>query len=287
MDLQTLRFFCTAATEGSLTKAAQRLNYAQSNLSTRMHALEEELGVQLFQRGAGGSRLTPKGEVLFSYAQRILNLADETASAVQDEGTPQGTVILGTMESAAFSFLPGLLRMYHQKCPKVRTMIRTMPSRQAIQGVLDCQLDAAIVGGEVRHQAIASVPLTQEKLVLLSEEKAPLQDLLSQPLVVFEQGCSYRQRLEQLQARYGVPSQGIMEMNSLGAILASVTAGLGVSLFPESMLASLHESRYLARTELPGDLAAIPVCLVYRRDGYIPTALREMTSVFREDIKDI
>ena len=83
MDLQTLQFFCTAATEGSLTKAAQKLNYAQSNLSTRMHALEEELGVTLFQRSAGGIRLTPKGEVLFSYARRILKLADETTSAVQ------------------------------------------------------------------------------------------------------------------------------------------------------------------------------------------------------------
>ncbi len=65
MDLQTLQFFCTAATEGSLTKAAQKMNYAQSNLSTRMHALEEELGVTLFQRSAGGIRLTPKGEVLY------------------------------------------------------------------------------------------------------------------------------------------------------------------------------------------------------------------------------
>ncbi|MBQ8162512.1 MAG: hypothetical protein IJ083_17435 [Clostridia bacterium] len=56
------------------------------------------------------------------------------------------------------------------------------------------------MGGDVQRQAIASVPLTQEKLVLLSAEKAPLQDLLSQSFVVFEQGCSYRQYLEQLRA---------------------------------------------------------------------------------------
>lgn len=75
MDLQTLQFFCAAATEGSLTKAAQKLNYAQSNLSTRVRALEEELGVTLFQRGASGSRLTPKGEVLY------LTGADATSGA--------------------------------------------------------------------------------------------------------------------------------------------------------------------------------------------------------------
>ena len=287
MDLQTLQFFCTAATEGSLTKAAQKLNYAQSNLSTRMHALEEELGVTLFQRGAGGSRLTPKGEVLFSYAQRILKLADETASAVQDEGTARGTLLLGSMESAAFSLLPSLLKAYHHKCPQVRTIVKTLPSQQAIQAVLDYQMDAAIIGGEIRDPELVCLPLTHEKLVLLSAQDRPVQELLRKPLVVFQQGCSYRQRLEQIQAKYGIVSDGIMEMNSLGAILASVIAGLGVSLFPASTLASIQESRYLAVTELPFDLAEIAVCLIYRKNGYLPSALREMALCFQQESKVI
>ena len=84
LDLQTLRFFCAAVEEGSLTRAAQRLNYAQSNLSTRIHALEEELGAVLFERSSEGVRLTAGGEVLYAYAQRLLHLAGETASAVRE-----------------------------------------------------------------------------------------------------------------------------------------------------------------------------------------------------------
>jgi len=287
MDLQTLQFFCTAATEGSLTKAAQKLNYAQSNLSTRMHALEEELGVTLFQRSAGGIRLTPKGEVLFSYARRILKLADETTSAVQDEGIAQGTVLLGTMESAAFSLLPSLLKAFHLQYPQVKTIVRTMPSQQAIQGVLDYQLDAAIIGGEVHDPELRCIPLTHEKLVLLSAQDAPMEDLLRKPLVVFQQGCSYRRRLEDIQTKYGIVPDGVMEMNSLGAILASVIAGLGVSLFPESTLASIQESRYLTVTELPYELANITVCLIYRKNGYLPSALREMAVCFQQESKNI
>ena len=287
MDLQTLQFFCAAATEGSLTKAAQKLNYAQSNLSTRMHALEEELGVTLFQRGAGGSRLTPKGEVLFSYDQRILKLADETASAVQDEGTAQGTLLLGSMESSALSLLPSLLKAYHQQFPQVKTIIKTMPSHQAIQAVLDYQLDAAIIGGEVHDPELTCLPLTHERLVLLSAQDEPMEALLRKSLVVFQQGCSYRQRLEQIQTKYGVVSEGIMELNSLGAILASVIAGLGVSLFPASTLASLQESRYLTVTELPFDLADIAVCLIYRKNGYLPAALREAAACFQREVKNI
>ena len=287
MDLQTLQFFCTAAAEGSLTKAAQKLNYAQSNLSTRMRALEQELGVTLFQRGTGGSRLTPKGEVLFSYAQRVLKLADETISAVQDEGTAQGTLLLGTMESAAFSLLPSLLKAFHRQFPQVKTMVKTMPSQQAIQAVLDYQMDAAIVGGEVHDPELVCLPLTHERLVLLSAQNAPMEELLRKPLVVFQQGCSYRKRLEQIQTKYGVVPEGIMEMNSLGAILASVVAGLGVSLFPESTLASLRESRCLTATELPFDLSDIAVCLIHRKNGYLPTALRELAACFQRESRAI
>ncbi len=287
MDLQTLRLFCAAATEGSLTKAAQKLNYAQSNLSTRMRVLEEELGVTLFQRSAGGIRLTPKGDVLFSYAQRILKLADETAFAVQDEGTAQGTLLLGSMESAALSLLPSLLKTYHQQFPQVKTIVKTMPSQQAVQAVLDFQMDAAIVGGEINDPGLICLPLTHEKLVLLSAQNEPVEELLRKPLVVFQQGCSYRQRLEQIQAKYGVVPEGIMEMNSLAAILASVIAGLGVSLFPASILASLQEGRYLTATELPFDLADIAVCLIYRKNGYLPTALRELAICFQRESKNI
>lgn len=287
MDLQTLQFFCTAAAEGSLTKAAQKMNYAQSNLSTRMHALEEELGVTLFQRSAGGIRLTPKGEVLFSYARRILKLADETTSAVQDEGIAQGTVSLGTMESAAFSLLPSLLKAYYLQYPQVKTIVRTMPSQQAIQAVLDYQLDAAVIGGEVHDPELRCIPLTHEKLVLLSAQDAPMEDLLRKPLVVFQQGCSYRRRLEDIQTKYGIVPDGVMEMNSLGAILASVIAGLGVSLFPESTLASIQESRYLTVTELPYELADITVCLIHRKNGYLPSALRKMAICFQQESKNI
>ena len=276
MDLQTLHFFCTAATEGSLTRAAQVLNYAQSNLSTRIHALEAELGVSLFDRLPEGVRLTEKGELLFDYAQRMLLLAEETASAVRDEGVPGGTLLLGSMESAALSLLPSMLRRYHERYPKVRTLLRTMPSQQAVQAVLDCKLDAAVVGGEISHPALEAVPLTRERLVLISCDAAPLEALLSRPLVVFPRGCSYRRRLEEIQAKKGIVPGEIMEMNSLSAIFASVSAGLGVSLFPASTVDALAAGKQIVVTELPFAQADIPVSIVHRRTGHIPSTVRAM-----------
>lgn len=169
-----------------------------------------------------------------------------------------------------------MLRRYHERYPKVRTLLRTMHSQQAVQAVLDCKLDAAVVGGEISHPALEAVPLTRESLVLISCDAAPLEALLSRPLVVFPRGCSYRRRLEEIQAKKGIVPGEIMEMNSLSAIFASVSAGLGVSLFPASTVDALAAGKQIVVTELPFAQADIPVSIVHRRTGHIPSAVRAM-----------
>ena len=73
MDLQALRYFRIVAREGSFSQAAQKLNYAQSNLSTKIRQLEGELETPLFRRHAHGVTLTEKGESLLAYADRLVN----------------------------------------------------------------------------------------------------------------------------------------------------------------------------------------------------------------------
>ena len=77
MDLQTIRFFVEAAETGSFSAAAESLQYAQSNLSTRMKQLESELGETLFYRDKRGVSLTSKGSTFYEYAKKILQLSDE------------------------------------------------------------------------------------------------------------------------------------------------------------------------------------------------------------------
>ena len=87
MDLQALRYFRIVAREGSFSQAAQKLNYAQSNLSTKIRQLEGELETPLFRRHAHGVTLTEKGESLLAYADRLVHLLEEAESVVRDDGT--------------------------------------------------------------------------------------------------------------------------------------------------------------------------------------------------------
>ena len=93
MDLQTLRFFVAAADAGSFSAAAENLHYAQSNLSSRIRQLEEELGEPLFYRHKRGVSLMAKGQVFYDYIVQVLHLSEEAVTVMRDMDHARGKLI--------------------------------------------------------------------------------------------------------------------------------------------------------------------------------------------------
>src|ERR1700732_4894548 len=100
MDLSDLRIFSAVVRQGGVTRAAERLHRVQSNVTTRVRQLEDELGIRLFVREGKRLHLAPAGKILLDYADRLLALAEEARAAVQDS-RPRGVFRLGAMESTA------------------------------------------------------------------------------------------------------------------------------------------------------------------------------------------
>lgn len=262
-------FFYTVAKEGSFIAASQKLGYAQSNLSTRIRQLEDSLGAELFVRSRSGVRLTEKGQVLYGYAEKLLLLSAEAEGAVCEELYDTGRLTISTMESAAVSFIPGMLADYHTSNPEVEVHVRTGTSRDGLHAVLRNEADLAIVAGQNQHEELVSLPLMTEKLVIVTgagdSENRELEKLLMRPLLVFPDGCTYRQMLEHMLADKGIASVKTMEFTSLGAILASVSAGLGISFFPESAIAAFSACDALHIVEVPEKYQRIGIFMVYRK----------------------
>jgi DNA-binding transcriptional LysR family regulator len=110
MDFSSLEKFCAVATEPGDARAEQ-LARAQSNVTTRIEQLEEELEVQLFSRGGKRITLTPNGHRMLEYAQRLLSLAEEACGTMSPE-QPTGRLRIGSLESTAATRLPLLLSTY-------------------------------------------------------------------------------------------------------------------------------------------------------------------------------
>ena len=110
MESTDLRFFEAVARLGVMTRAADELHTGPSNVTARIRALEYSLGATLFERHSAGVTLTDAGRRLLPYAQRVSRLLDNAARVVRDDGTPQGTLTIGSLETtAALRLAPVLL----------------------------------------------------------------------------------------------------------------------------------------------------------------------------------
>lgn len=277
MDIQELKYFCAVASEGSLSKAAQKIHYAQSNLSTRIIQLEQEIGYPLFYRNNHGVTLTPKGELLLKYATNLINLAEETMIALKDNSTAQGMLKIGSMESTVVAYLSEFLAGFHEKNPQIAVQVESGTTENILQRVLEHKLNGAFVSGPVRHQELFTKQVRTEKLCLIaSKSLVPDKDVytaLAQPLLVFPHGCSYRKTLEHWMKDEGVTARKIYEFNTLSTIFASVSAGLGIALFPESCIKQYSQCNTLTILDIPEKYAFVPTVFVYRKDSFLSGAM--------------
>ena len=273
MDFVALEIFCAVAAEGSVTRAAQRLQRVQSNVTTRVRQLEDAVGCTLFLREGKRMALTPEGQTLLAYAQRLLALAEEARQALQPS-QPQGRLRLGAMESTAASRLPGPLARFHGQWPGVALELSTGASQGLLDRLRAHTLDAVLIAwppGQPSDPALDAVPVFCEELLLaLPAEHAPIsgpQEVQPGTLAAFERGCSYRHIAQQWLAARTPPLQWL-ELGSYHAILACVAAGNCVGVVPRSVLE-------LART--PPALHLHPLqsvdTLLVRRAGYRSAAL--------------
>ncbi|MDH4419685.1 MAG: LysR family transcriptional regulator [Acidovorax sp.] len=278
MDLTALEIFRAVAQEGSVTRAAERLGRVQSNVTTRVQQLEEQLGAPLFLREGKRMVLTPAGESLHGYADRLLALAEEARQSVHP-GQPSGRLRLGAMESTAAARLPQPLAQLHAQWPALVLELSTAPSRQLVEQVVDHRIDCALVawpppGIDADAPVERTTVFSEALLLALPADHPPVytaQDLQLDTLAAFSNGCTYRRMGESfLQEKNGTPPR-VLELASYHAILACVAAGRCAGVVPQAVIDLMREPPALRWVPL----AASDTVLVRRR-GYQSPALQAL-----------
>lgn len=283
MESGDLRIFQAVAREGSITKAAQVLNYVQSNVTNRIQFLEAQLRIPLFRRTNRGMILTPAGENLLEYADQILTLIDEAVKSTQYSEHPAGPLRIGSIETTAVIHLTSLMSAYHSRYPNVNLSLITGETHGLLQKVLDYKLDGAFVYGPIEQPDIEHATAYEEELVLISEPgKGDMRELLTKPMLFFDVGCTHRAKAESFLRESGMPSYQIMEFGTLEMILSGVSAGLGVSMLPHSSITKAEEAGAIASHRLPEGYRDLQVWFVYRRDSVFSSALSKLLQMIEQ-----
>jgi len=281
MDLADLHIFRSVVQAGGVTRAAERLNRVQSNVTTRVRQLEAELGVDLFIREGKRLHLSPAGQLLLDYADRLLDLAREAREALHDDA-PRGLLRLGAMESTASVRLPVPMNEYVRRYPGVSLELSTSSPIKLSAALLNGDIDAAIAAEPLADAPFEKVPLYNEELVIVAAaDHAPIRspkDASPNAVLAFETGCPYRLRLDNWFAHSGEMPDRIIEITSYHAMLGCVVAGMGISLVPRMVLSTFPEARLLSLHRLPSGLDRALTVLMWRKGTLSPKvrALRDV-----------
>ena len=293
--MRQLEIFRALAEELHFTRAAERVHCVQSNVTTQIRALEEELGTRLFDRLAKRVILTDAGRRFLPYAEKVLSTVSDAQAAVVQNSVPSGPLCVGAPESVLNYRLPAVLSRFRKLYPKVQLTFRPYYDLSLLQSIESGKMDLAVwMKDVVADERLKSVRLRSEKVVLFADRAHPLaaakkvlpQDLSGQTLLLTESGCAYRKKLDQLLSLMNIRPGNVTEFSSVEAIKQCVSLGMGVGLLPEIVVAPELAGKQLVSFRWAGPSLDIATHVVWHKDKWISPAQQAFVTLLQEMLAD-
>jgi len=270
ISTELLRTFLAVVERDGFIKAAEVLHKTQSAVSQQIKKLEYELGVQLFRPSGRKRLLTHEGEMLVSYARKMLALQDDAIATLSSSGEV-GEIKVGISQGIAETLLPELLAGFTRKNPNVRLYVETGYSDELEQGFERGDYDLIITLSLTK--ADKGEILGGEPLAWIAPEGFAWTAGRPMPMASYSKNCLFRKVSIAALDQQGIPWQLVYTSSSYQGLMAAVKAGLGVTVRP--MSAMLPGVELVGeRLQLP-ELPMIYTFLRYRRDIAIADELAQ------------
>ena len=289
MDLRLLKTFKAVAEMSGFTRAARELHLTQSAVSAHIKALERELNAPLFKRDFAGVSLTKQGEILYEYARRILELASEAQEKISTAVTEDTVRVCLGVTDISSTYIPPVIGLFRERYPHVQLSVQENCTGNLIRKIRENELDLALilVPDTRSHMEITSLFEIELALVcppkhtLAMRESVMVEDITNETLILYEEGCMYRQIVEdELRAIGASPKVG-MESNCASSILQAVRNGLGVSILPKIILRDGKYQETLVTKPIRGIATRLYLGMLLTRKPDIPAPVLGMADMIK------
>jgi DNA-binding transcriptional LysR family regulator len=274
--------FAEAAERSSFTGAAHALGLTQAAVSQRIHTLERDLGVALFQRHGGRVLLTEAGQRLYKYARRILELHQEARQDVSGRSEPRtGELVLAASSVPGEHLLPQLLSRYQRRFPHVTVKASVTDSQVVLHKIEHGEAHLGLVGKKGASPHLEYRCFAWDRLALVvparhawaKRKQVSLPQLAVQPLVLREPGSGSRWCLEQALAKVGKSLTDLrvaLEVGSNEAIKAALQQGLGLAVLSTHVVKKQVQTGQLHLVNVRGLPLRRPIFAVWDRRRVLP-----------------
>ena len=278
ITIKQLEAFVQVAELGAFNRAAIKLGTTQPNISSRIAALEELLGVTLMDRDPGSVRLTPRGREMLAQARQVLSALEALKNEADNPSLIEGVLRLGVTELVAHTWLRDFLDAMRLQFPKVAVELAVDLSTKVERDLMARSLDLAFHNAPFAHDLEGSTDLGSWPLIWVAApgtvsttvKTLPVGSLSAQSIITHSRGARLHDEIAGHFAQAGHPAQGLVSSSNLAVCLQMALAGFGVAAVPEAMAVDALEGGALMR--VPYEWAPTPLQFCARYEQARATA---------------
>lgn len=286
ITLRQIEVFSEVLKSGSTTQASQVLALSQSAVSAALADLENQLGVQLFDRVGKRLVVNEHGRLLYPRAVGLMEQAGEIEQLFKEDN---GAIRLFASSTIGNYLLPGMIAAYRRDFPALPLELSVGNSQDAINAVADFRVDIGLIEGPCHELDIISEPWLEDELVVFAapdaailQQPITLEALAAAPWILRERGSGTREIVDYLLLSHLPQFQLGMELGNSEAIKHAVRHGMGISCLSRRVIEDQLEAGTLVEVAIPLPRLTRTLYRIHHRQKHVSKALSRFLSYCRE-----
>ena len=288
MDIRIMKYFQAIVDEGSISNASRQLNIAQPALSRQMKILEDELGVQLFERGSRRIKMTEAGQLLRERTEQILNLVEGTVKEVSEfDSGAAGTISIGTVTTSGAILLPELVNQFRHLYPNVTLQVWEGDVYRILELLDKGIIEVGIIRAPFDSDIYNSIIMPDEPLVIAMKKDAALgeaqttirlNELANQPLIV---PIRWKSLFTSWCAAAGFKPNIVCLCNGIIMNILWAKKGIGLALVPKSTEGLVTDSTIIYKTIIEPTLST-QTAIVWSKNRRLSAASKHFLDLLQD-----
>lgn len=281
MDVRSLEVFLSVAKHLNYTRAGEEVNLSQPSVSVRIHQLETELNLKLFEQLGKKVALTDGGKLLIPHAHRVVAAVEDARHAMDElQGLERGTLRIGASTTPGMYLIPQIIAPFRARYPKIEIKLGIKDTRGIEEGITKNEFDFGFVGGHLVGNEVDVVPWLTDEIVLVAARghhlvrKKPVKpsELKAEKLIVREFGSATRAATINHLKKSGVVIETAMELENPESVKKAVQSGLGIAFISKFAVATELKARTLSMIRVADLTIQRELKIVFRKDKHLSRA---------------
>ncbi len=291
MDIRDLEVFLAVAKYLNFTRAGEEIHLSQPSISVRIHQLEEELGVKLFEQAGKKVLLTEAGHLLVPYARRVVADLENVRQVMKEyQGLEQGSLRIGASTTPGMYLIPRIIAQFKGVYPKIDISLSIENTRRVEEGIVKNEFDLGFVGGHLINEEVETIPWLIDEIVLVVPPSHPLAlqqqikliDLAKERLIFREPGSATRAVIENHFRTWNLQIKAAVELGNPEAVKQAVMSGLGIAFLSKFSVETELKAKVLVAVKVQELSISRELKMVYRKGKHLSRATKAFIEMAKQ-----